>query len=227
MLTVRSPTLSHFTFSNMHLLSMHKLSLSLSLSLTHTHTHTYTHTHTHTHKQTHTHTHTHTHTSVEVAFPAIRDYGAVAVTCWDGGDTLSLTKEINFPVPWPSCKAALKGRRGGLLSPSFFLAGQIMAQQKKQLHYLCISVSPLSLMRTGVNDENKKVEMLKVARKREEIGRGCYMIVYVCGYVFEFPGVMQTHFFFQLCEFITFSLAQSAWEVCRRVMTGVKGDAPR
>lgn len=29
---------------------------------------------------------------------ACRAYGAVAVTCWDGGDTLSLTKEINFPV---------------------------------------------------------------------------------------------------------------------------------
>lgn len=73
-----------------------------------------------------------------------------------------------------------------------------MAQQKKQLHYLCISVSPLSLMRTGGNDENKKQEMLKVARKRKEIGRGCYMKVYVCGYVLEFPGVMQTFFFSDL-----------------------------
>lgn len=53
-------------------------------------------------------------------------------------------------------------------------------------------------MRTGGNDENKKQEMLKVARKRKEIGRGCYMKVYVCGYVLEFPGVMQTFFFSDL-----------------------------
>lgn len=42
----------------------------------------------------------------------------MAVTCWGGGDTLSLTKEINFPVPWPSRKAALK-REGTALSITF------------------------------------------------------------------------------------------------------------
>lgn len=38
-------------------------------------------------------------TSLKVALFADRDYGAMAVTCRGGGDTLSLTKEINFPVP--------------------------------------------------------------------------------------------------------------------------------
>lgn len=42
-----------------------------------------------------------------------------------------------------------------------------MAQQKKQLHYLCISVGLLSLMGTEGSDEKKgKQEMLKVASKR-------------------------------------------------------------
>lgn len=58
-----------------------------------------------------------------------------------------------------------------------------MAQQKKQLHYLCISVSLLSLMRTRGNDENRKQGMLKTASKGKEIGRGCYMEVCVVMYL--------------------------------------------
>lgn len=108
--------------------------------------------------------HTHTHTLAwKLHFPASRDYGAMTVTCWDGGDTLSRTKEINFPVTWPSCKAALK-RREGLLSPSRFFVGQIMAQQKKQLHYLCISVNPPSLMCTRGND-------VKIGSRRWKSGK--------------------------------------------------------
>lgn len=42
-----------------------------------------------------------------------------------------------------------------------------MAQQKKQLHYLCISVGLLSLMCTGGEVmKTGKQEMLKVASKR-------------------------------------------------------------
>lgn len=71
MLTVRSPTLSHLPVSNLYILLC---TLSVTLSLTHTHT------------------------CLEDAFAANSDYEAMAVTCWDGGNTLSLTKEINFPV---------------------------------------------------------------------------------------------------------------------------------
>ncbi len=55
-----------------------------------------------------------------------------------------------------------------------------MAQQKKQLHYLCIAVSLLSLVRTRGNDENRRQDVLKLARKGKEMGRGCYMEVCVC-----------------------------------------------
>lgn len=135
MLNVRSPTLFHFPV-------LHLLSCTLSVTVCRTHTHTL---------------------AWKLHFPASRDYGAMTVTCWDGGDTLSWTKEINFPVTWPSCKAALK-RREGLLSPSRFFVGQIMAQQKKQLHYLCISVNPPSLMCTRGND-------VKIGSRRWKSGK--------------------------------------------------------
>lgn len=46
-----------------------------------------------------------------------------------------------------------------------------MAQQKKQLHYLCIWTGPLSLMCTGGKDENNKREMLKVGEDEGRRGR--------------------------------------------------------
>lgn len=115
--------------------------------------------------QTHNHTHTHTHFLESFTPPAVilvlfpSPIGMLA-------PPPSLTKEINFPVPWPSRKAVLKWK--GLLSPWLLRAGQITAQQKKQLHYLCISLGPLSLSHTGGGKDEKDQEMRK---KYQEIGR--------------------------------------------------------
>lgn len=56
----------------------------------------------------------HTHTSVKVSLSSSWDYGAMAITCRDSCDTQSLTKEINFPVPWPRTKAAFTTERTAL-----------------------------------------------------------------------------------------------------------------
>lgn len=137
-------------------------------------------------------------TSQKVALFADRDYGAMAVTCWGGGDTLSLTKEINFPVPWPSRKAALK--REGDCSLHHFSLPDRLRHNRKSNYTICAFQLDCWAVYTrggGLGAKMGSEWCFKVASAMKEMGTGCYVL--------DFLGLLPevSPNYFQLCEFIT------------------------
>lgn len=141
----------------------------------------------------HTTTLTQMHTLSCDEFPANRDYGAIAVACWDGADTLSLTKEIYFSVPRPSCKAASKGRGGCF--PHHFSSVDRLWHNRKSNYTICAFQSACWALRAQAKWWKVGSKTCWKGQVGEEGNRR------VCDYILEVSGLklfstMQVHSFF-------------------------------